>query len=173
MTGPPPPRVGGGVGPRAVGAAPAGSEEPAAQKERPVVRPECAKFLFRVSFISMASFIVASALRVYDGMVVTAAVLLCSTNHWRRPVYGVRRNVDIVNTMSCLAYQTWRCFAAGSLYTAGYLVFSFIGVVFFFLGLHLDKSNTMHGTYAHSFVHILGNVGNIILYVGLSRPVCR
>jgi hypothetical protein len=132
--------------------------------------------LFRVSFVTLASFAVASALRVYDGMAVTTAVFLCSINHWRRPVYGLRRNVDILNTVSCLAYQTWRSFAAGPPYTIGYLATTYTGVGCFFLGLRLGKTNKRRGTCAHAFVHILGNVGNMVLYVGLSRAdnfVCK
>ncbi len=135
--------------------------------ERPVMPPACARVLFGVSFITLASFCVASVLRVYDGMVVTAAVLFCSINHWRRPVYGARRNVDICNNAVCLAYQTWRSFAVGTPYTACYLLFTYAGVGCFFWGRRLDKTNLMHGVYAHSFVHILGNIGNVILYVGL------
>jgi hypothetical protein len=144
-------------------------EVPAAKKEIPVIKPECAKILFRASFISLGCSFVAAALKVYDGMAVTAAVFLCSVNHWRRPVYGLRRNVDIANTVSCLAYQTWRCFAVARTYRIGYLVSTYVGVGCFFLGLRLDKVNEMHGTYSHALVHVLGNVGNIILYVGLSQ----
>ena len=134
-----------------------------------MVPPGCAHILFRISFITLGAFFCAATLQVYDGMAITAAVFLCSTNHWRRPVYGLRRNIDIVNRVSCLAYQTWRCFAVGVPYTIGFLLFTYTGVGCFFLGLHLDKTNLLHGTYAHCFVHIFGNVGNVILYIGLSR----
>jgi hypothetical protein len=71
--------------------------------------------------------------------------------------------------MSCLAYQTQRCFATGWAYRVGYLISTYTGVGCFILGLHLDKTSVMHGTYAHVFVHVLGNVGNMFLFVGLSR----
>ena len=149
--------------------APSEAAPPAAKEEKAVVPPDCARILFRVCFVTFGAFCYAAALSVYDGMAVTAAVFLCSTNHWRRPVYGLRRNIDIVNTVSCLGYQTWRCFAVSAPYTVGFLVSTYTGVGCFFLGLHLDKTNLLHGTYAHCFVHILGNVGNVILYTGLSR----
>jgi hypothetical protein len=136
---------------------------------QPVVPPECAKILFRTSFITLGAFIVAATLQVFDGMVVTITVFMCSINHWRLPVYGLRRNVDILNTVSCLMYQTWRCFAVESPYCFGFLISTYTGIVCFLTGIHLDKTNVMHGTYAHVFVHIMGNVGNIILYVGISR----
>ncbi len=153
--------------------APAPAAAPAAQpvpaRKQPVVPPQMAAILFRVSFTSLLSFLVAAALRVHDGMAVTGAVFLCSTNHWRRPVYGWRRRMDVCNTVMCLAYQTWRCFAAGGLYTAGYLSFTYAAGGCFFLGLYFDRFDLRKGTIAHALVHILANVGNVILYVGLSR----
>lgn len=132
-----------------------------------VVPPECAKILFRVSFLTLVSFIVANLLQVYDGVIVTALVFICSVNHWRRPEYGVRRNIDIINNILCLSYQTWRSFYVNPVYTIGFLSSTYTGVGCFFLGLHLDKTNVIYGTYLHSCVHILGNVGNVILYTGV------
>jgi hypothetical protein len=138
---------------------------------RAVVPPECASILFRVSFLTGAVFFIAAALQVYDGMVVTAAVFLCSVNHWRNPVYGWRRNIDIANNVICLAYQTWRAVSMSPSklhYTIGFLMSTYTGVAFFFIGLYLDTINIMYGTYAHAVVHIMGNIGNIILYLGIS-----
>jgi hypothetical protein len=125
--------------------------------------------LFKTSFITLISFAAASWLKVYDGMVVSGAVFICSVNYWRRPAYGWRRNIDIANTVSCLAYQTWRCLAVVPPYAGGFLTATYTGVGFYFLGLHLDKTNIFYGTLAHALVHLLGNIGNIILYTGLYR----
>lgn len=137
--------------------------------EREVLPAKYAKYLYRVSFTSLVSCVFATLRGVYDGALVTAVVFLCSVNYWRRPAYGWRRNIDVCNTLSCLAYQTWRCFTVAAPYTLGYLFFTYTGIAFFFLGNHLDKTNQLQGTLAHSMVHILGNIGNIILYRGIEN----
>ena len=139
--------------------------------ERDVVPPDCARILFWAAFLSLGSSLAAAQWGVYDGMTVAAAVFLCSVNYWRRPVYGWRRNIDIINTATCLMYQTYRCFATNWFYRLGYLASTYTGIGFFFLGRHLNKSNTRHGTYAHMFVHILGNIGNIFLFLGLKTKL--
>lgn len=132
-----------------------------------VVPPECAKVIFKVSFLILGSFTVASILQVYDGAVVTAAVFVCSVNYWRRAEYGLRRNIDIANNVVCLSYQTWRSFQISLPYTIGFLVPTYIGVGCFFLGRYLDKTDTTLGTWAHAWAHIFGNIGNVILYHGI------
>jgi hypothetical protein len=112
--------------------------------------------------------IVANILQVYEGVVVTASVFICSINYWRRPEYGIRRNIDITNNVLCLLYQTWRSFYVSPVYTFGFIISTYTGVGCFFLGRYLDRINVMYGTYLHSCVHILGNIGNLILYIGLS-----
>jgi hypothetical protein len=131
-----------------------------------VVPPHCARVLFRVSFLTLVSFCLAARLNLKDGMAVTAAVFMCSINHWRKPVYGVRRNVDVLNTVICGAYQIWRSFGIPTPYTIAYLASTISGIGAFFLGVHLNKTNPEHGTLSHSFVHILGNIGNFCLFLG-------
>jgi hypothetical protein len=132
-----------------------------------VVPQECAKILFRAGFLSLGTSLLAAKWRVYDGMIVTTAVFICSVNYWRRPVYGWRRNIDIINTATCLLYQTWRCFSTNWFYRIGYLISTYSGIGFFLLGKHLNNFSPLYGTYAHVFVHIMGNVGNMFLFSGL------
>jgi hypothetical protein len=140
--------------------------------ERDVVPPDCAKTRFYTSFLSLGSSLVAAYWNIYDGMSVTVAVFLCSINYWRRPVYGWRRNLDIINTVTCLVYQTYRCFATNWFYRLGYLASTYTGIGFFFLARHLNNLNAhRHSTYAHMFVHILGNIGNIFLFLGLKTKI--
>ena len=137
--------------------------------DKQVVPPECARILFRISFLTLGSLSVAWRLGVYEGVVVNCAVFLCSTNYWRRPVYGIRRNIDIANAISCLLYQTWRCFDTEPHYTAGFIAYTYSGIGLFFIGRRLDEINPMYGTYAHAIFHVLANIGNIILYTGLKN----
>jgi hypothetical protein len=154
-----------GVGAEA--AAPLNAPQPAC--ERPVVPPEQARLLFRISFLTLASLAVAAWLRVYDGVVVCALVFLFSVNHWRRPVYGVRRWADIANTLACLGYQTWRATRDCTLMSA-FLVLTYAGVACFVARLWLVAKHGLGpawGARLHCGVHVLGNAGNVCLYVGV------
>ncbi len=137
--------------------------------ERPVVPPEQARVLFAVSFLTLISLAVAAGLHVYDGVIVCALVFFFSVNHWRRPVYGVRRKLDIVNTVACLTYQTWRSTQDCTL-IAAYLVLTYVGVVAFVARVWLVAKRGLGAAWSvrlHCCVHVLGNAGNICLYVGV------
>jgi hypothetical protein len=137
--------------------------------KRPVVPAEQARILLAVSFLTLVSLAVAAGLAVYDGVIVCALVFLFSVNHWRRPVYGMRRKLDIVNTIACLAYQTWRS-TQGCTLIAAYLVLTYVGVVAFILRVWLVAKRGLGPVWSvvlHCFVHVLGNAGNICLYVGV------
>lgn len=87
-----------------------------------------------------------------------------SVNYWRKPEYGLRRNVDIVSACSCLIYQNvivynnipnahvyWYLIgASASMYPISYI----------FYWMHWYKMSTM----CHILLHIIGNIAHISLY---------
>jgi hypothetical protein len=133
------------------------------------VPPEQARLLFRVSFLTLVSLAIAAWLRVWDGVVVCGLVFLFSVNHWRRPVYGVRRTADIANTLACLGYQSWRSTRDCTLMSA-FLALTYAGAACFVVRLWLVAKRGMGplwGARWHCGVHVLGNAGNVCLYVGV------
>lgn len=129
--------------------------------EQLVVPLEQARILYRVSFLTLGTFILAAYLRIYEGMVVTGLVFVCSINYWRRPTYSWRRTMDICNTMSCLVYQTWRSTFAPTM--TAYLALTYFGVACYLIG----SSRMGDWTKWHVCVHVFGNAGNVALYSGL------
>ncbi len=124
--------------------------------------------MLRVSFLTLGSFLLAARLRVHDGMVVTALVFLCSVNHWRRPVYGWRRRLDIATTFTCLAFQSWRStHCAHQLHQTGFLVCTYAAVACFLVRVACCRRDPLWGVRLQSAVHVLGNAGNAWLYFGL------
>ena len=119
--------------------------------------------IYFTSHITFLSFLYASYLRVYYGMVVTAAVFLCSINYWRYPIHGTRRNIDIVNSVSCCLYQTWKSFYFPNTWL--FLVVTYSGVGCYFLSRRTGLGHF------HMATHILGNIGNFILYRNTSLSV--
>ena len=136
-----------------------------------VVPPEYAQKIFKASFLTLISFITAVTLQVWDGAAVTGSVFVCSTNYWRRPEYGWRRNIDIVNSLTCLAYQTWRSFQVSAPYMIGFLTPTYFGLGCYFFSQHHIRTNTVLSARAHVGTHFFANVGNVVLYLGLSKQL--
>ena len=159
----------------AAGASGAEGTEALPPHKQPVLPPEQARILFAISFLTLISLAVAAGLRVYDGVIVCALVFVFSINHWRQPVYGMRRKLDIVNVVACLAYQTWRS-TRGCTLIAAFLVLTYAAVLAFLARVWLVAKRGLAPTWSallHCCVHVLANAGNICLYVGVrnAQPV--
>lgn len=133
-----------------------------------VVPQEEARFLLRSSLTVLTSCAFAAYFGFYDFLMTSTAVLLCSINYWRRPVYGWRRNIDMLNITVCTLYHTWRALQLSGVYFFGYIGFVTIGVTCYVIG----RSLQVLGAYAHSGMHISGNIANAFLYTGMysGRP---
>ena len=104
------------------------------------------------------------------GFVVVPACVLCtSLNYWRNPVRtSWRRTVDISVVWGCLCYQNaiayymkrqqyqrvyFGCIAvSGACYALGHLL----------MALNMPRASA----YAHAGIHVVANVGNIVLQRG-------
>lgn len=128
--------------------------------------------LWRVSFLSFLSGVVALVTSHSDLCFVPFGVWLTSINYWRKPDHSWRRYVDIVYVQCALWYQIWR--AVGAEHAAAYYALTLTGIVCFFVGAHhrhTSKSGGWLATLWHVGVHVFGNAGNIVLYLGAIRPL--
>ena len=121
--------------------------------------------IWRVSFVSAFS----SAYAVYRGhcnlAIVPGSVLLTSLNYWRQPTYGWRRNLDIACVWTALIYQSV-CAYRMSTAVPYYRVMG-IASLLYPTSIYLYKKKCYWGsTYAHSMLHIIANIGNVVLYSG-------
>lgn len=135
-----------------------------------VVSPSDARFLLCSSLTILASCAGGLYYGLYDCFATSSAVLVCSLNYWRRPVYGWRRNLDILNIISCTLYHSWRALETTNIYFA---VFASSGVGCYILSLNLYNGPAMFrelSKYAHSGMHICGNIANAFLYRDLYKP---
>jgi hypothetical protein len=85
-------------------------------------------------------------------------------------VYGWRRNLDIANIISCTLYHSWRALETTNIY---FFVFASTGVGCYILSLKLYNGAAMFrvlSKYAHSGMHICGNIANAFLYRDLYKP---
>lgn len=124
------------------------------------------RILLASSFTVVASCVASAHLALYDCLAAASSVLFCSVNYWRRPVFGWRRNVDMVNIFTGLTYQLIISRKVDAVSRLPYMAFTACGLVCFALGY---KFSGRKGTLIHSCGHVFGNVANAFLYPGLVK----
>jgi len=124
------------------------------------------RILLATSLTTVVSCLSAAHLALYDCLLMESSVLFFSVNYWRRPVYGWRRNLDIVNTVTGLSYQLMIAPGIDTHLLLPYIVFTALGLFSFVMGY---KFSGRKATLSHSCVHVFGNAANIFLHQGLVK----
>jgi hypothetical protein len=122
-------------------------------------------YLWRLSWLSMVSAAFAFARGYVDLAFVPLGVGITSLLYWSKPDYSWRRYLDMAYVQLALWYQIYRAAAAEN--RTAYLVITLSSVAAFPVGVYFHRRGITWGsTLAHGMVHILGNLGNIVLYAG-------
>jgi len=134
-----------------------------------ILYPPQYHYLWRCSFLSLIAASYALYRGHYDLALVPGGVFLTSINYWRKPDYSWRRTLDIVYVKSALMYQNY--IALNAEYGKLYIAMMILTVCFYPVGIYFYKHEKYwHSTYAHSVLHIGGNLANVILYSGYIVP---
>ncbi len=134
-----------------------------------ILYPEKYSFLCKVSFLSLFLSIYAIYKEHYDLAVVVSGVFLTSINYWYKPTACWRQKLDVTYVKFALFYHIIRAY--NSEYYLFYYITLIISMCFYPLGIYLyNKKLYWESTYAHSMVHIISNISNIILYTGAIVP---
>lgn len=135
-----------------------------------ILDPDQYMYLYKISFFSLFSSLYAIYNEYYDVALVPGGVFLTSINYWRKPDYSWRRDADMIYVKFAVIYQMMRAYNAQ--YASMYYALLFLGISFYPLGIFFYKNNLYwHSTYAHSMIHIIANISNIILYSGYIVPM--
>lgn len=126
-------------------------------------------YLWFLSWLSLISGIVAIARGHYDLCFVPIGVWFTSILYWWHPDFSWRRYLDMAYVQLSLWYQVYR--AVGAENMIAYYTLTIVAVMFFPLGLWIYKRSRWGSTLCHGMVHILGNVGNLVLYAGFVLPL--
>ena len=83
-------------------------------------------------------------------------------------MYGWRRNLDITTIAICTVYHCLRAFETLNLYFYGFI---FLGMGCYVLSQQLSQNGMFRvlSKYAHSGMHVSGNIANLFLYKDLYR----
>jgi hypothetical protein len=130
-----------------------------------ILLPEQSFFIWRLSFLSLFSFFYSIYQGHYNLCFVPGGVFITSINYWYKPDYSWRRYLDIFYVKSALIYQIIK--ARNAEYAFLYYLILTISILFYPLGIYFYKKKLYwYSTYAHSCIHIIANIANIILYSG-------
>lgn len=123
-----------------------------------------ANFIYYLSHTSLISSIYAIINGHYDLAFVPGLVYLTSINYWKNPVKGFRRNLDITCVFSTLCYQLYRSTSSENLVL--YLFVKLIGIICYPISHYFSDKDFDLSILFHGFIHLFGNIANIILYSG-------
>ena len=122
-------------------------------------------FICKASFLSVASLLYALHRGYYGMALVPGSVFLTSINYWRKPDFSWRRYIDMAVVKTALFCQFVVSFRSNRFWS--YNLFMSTSVIFYLLGIEYYKRKMYwHSTYSHSMLHVIANIGNIILYSG-------
>jgi accessory gene regulator protein AgrB len=94
-----------------------------------------------------------------------------SVNYWRKPTYGLRRNIDIFFVVSSLSLHTYLSLQPKDMCINNYrycYVTPISGILYGISWLLHKNQFLWPSTIAHGMIHVAGNIGNVLLYKGLS-----
>jgi len=136
-----------------------------------ILCPAQSKCIWRVSFVSMLSCSYAIYRGHYDLAIVPGGVFMTSINYWRLPTYGWRRNLDIGCVYGALIYQNIRAYKMTT--AAPYYHLIGIASLLYPINIYLYKKKCYWwSTYVHCMLHIIANIGNMVLYSGERGDGC-
>jgi hypothetical protein len=128
-----------------------------------ILLPEQYNLIWRVSWLSLISTIYALYRKHYELVIVPGGIFITSINYWRKPDYSWRRYVDMIYVQFALHYQNIKAYNME--YAKIYYVLIFVSIIWFFIGIYYYKKNDhWKSTYCHLMLHIMANIGNLILY---------
>ena len=96
-------------------------------------------------------------------------VIICSLNHWRYPIIGIRRSIDLVSAQIATMYHIYTAYYNLENYEWNiYISFFFIFLCFYggavYFGVNSDKNNASK---SHFMMHLTGITANTYLYVSM------
>ena len=120
--------------------------------------------LYKTSFISLFSALYALYKNHYSVAFVPGCIFLTSINYWKNPTLR-KKYIDITCVKIMITYQIIRAYKSENYYP--YYTVLFIGISCYPLALYFSsKKMYWYSVYAHSMMHVIGNISHIILYSG-------
>ena len=128
---------------------------------------EYSTILYPTSFIPLISSVYA----ITNGMWVYSLIPTCvsgsSILYWYNPDYSWRRYLDMAVVQVGFICITWLSFYSAT--QAYFIITEIIAICMFYLGVYFYKhKHHYYSALAHSGLHILATLANIIVFMGIS-----
>lgn len=135
-------------------------------EEVPFLPKNQSDLLFWISFLIGFTAIYAFIKKKYDIFVICIIVFITSLNHWRDPMFGFRRNIDMFAVCSGFIYVFVRAIILkidSPLFWICYITV----VLTFPLGWYIyNQGYLWESTYIHCLLHLCGNT-SVVLFCSI------
>jgi len=142
-------------------------------KEEYIVPIDHSYYMCIISSLSFISGVYAIKQQLYAISASPLIVFSTSINYWRKPTYGLRRNIDIFCVISSLSLHMYLSLQQKDTCNINtnyrYCYLAPISVLLYTTSWILHKNHYFWGsTITHSMIHVVANICNVILYNKLS-----
>jgi len=121
--------------------------------------------IYKTSYLTLLSFLYSLYQEHYNISIVPGSIFVGAILYWSKPDYSWRRYLDMAIAKTCIIYQLYMAYYND--YAILYYFIATIGLSCYPLGIYYYKKNDYwNSTYSHMAMHIILNIGNIILYSG-------
>lgn len=121
-------------------------------------------YIYRISYLTSLTALYGIYRQYYVLAVLPASIFLSSINYWKYPTYSWRRNVDMIVVKSSYLIQNIVVYNAE--YANIYYGIHILTILLYVIGSYYHDKNKWISTYSHIALHIVANIGNIVLYSG-------
>jgi hypothetical protein len=136
-----------------------------------IVPLEHGYYMCIMSSLSFLSGVYAIKRQLYALSFSPLIVFGTSINYWRKPTYGLRRNIDIFFVISSLSLHTYLSLQPKNTCITNYYYYyvtPISGGLLYTISWLLHKNKFLWpSTIAHGMIHIVANLSNVLLYKGL------
>ena len=130
-------------------------------------------FLWGASWMSFVAAVYGYATgKPADVYIAPGAIFFTSILYWFYPVhYSWQYYLDISTVHIMALYSLFRAYNAEFMYA--YYAFFCAGVGFFPIGLYYyNRGMYVESTFAHMMLHLVANIGNIVVFSGKYEEIC-
>ena len=125
--------------------------------------------IYRTSYLSLLSSLYAIYRCHYAVSLLPASIFLTSIHYWKKPDYSYRRYLDMAVVKSAIVCQHYVAYNAQ--YANIYYGIFAVGLFAYPIGIYYyQKKDYWKSTYAHMALHLMANIGSMILYSGYITP---
>ena len=136
-----------------------------------ILRYEDSQIIYKMSWL----FLFTSLYGFYEGnhniiSFLHGCIFINSINYWRNPIRGFRRNIDIFSNIMTLLYGSYYVYGLHNSHLYYYCILS-VNINFVLSWLVYSLNRFRLSVLLHCFVHLGGNIGNLLLFTDIIREI--